>query len=150
MRQRAISTREALRRHPWAIGLMDSRTRAGPANLAQHNATLGCLRKAAGLSFPMAVHAYGVMDSYIYGFALYGRALPSDIPAEAEIRRAAVAEEHPSFADEFPYLAEVVVEVRKSGYDYAQEFEWGLNLILDGVERERASQKKGRKTATRR
>ena len=69
MRARAVSTREALGRHRWAIGLMEGRTNHGPANLRLHDAVLGCLR-AAGFSIEMTVHAYSVQDSYIYGFAL--------------------------------------------------------------------------------
>ena len=69
MRRRAISTREALNRHRWAVGLMEGRTSHGPANLRLHDAVLGCLR-AAGFSLEMTVHAYSVQDAYIYGFAL--------------------------------------------------------------------------------
>ena len=71
MRRRAISTREALKRHSWAIGMMESR-HPGPANLRNHNAVMGCLRKA-GFPFEMAIHAYSVQDAYIYGFALQER-----------------------------------------------------------------------------
>jgi len=153
MRERAISMREALLRHRWAIGLMESGT-PGPANLRHHNAVMGCLRDQAHLSFRMAVHAYSVMDSYIYGFALQEKALAIDIPAEAERRLERVAERHPSPADEYPYLIEVVVELGKSGYDYTEEFEFGLDLLLDGIERlheeERASAKRRTVTATRR
>src|ERR1700745_3233026 len=56
MRRRAISTREALKRHSWAIGMMESR-QPGPANLRNHNAVMGCLRKA-GFPFEMRIHAY--------------------------------------------------------------------------------------------
>src|SRR6266508_448536 len=63
MRQRAISVREALSRHRWAIGLMESRRSPGPANLRHHDAVLGCLR-AAGFSIEMTAHAYSVLDSY--------------------------------------------------------------------------------------
>ena len=153
LRERAISMREALLRHRWAIGLMEPGT-PGPANLGHHNAVMGCLRDQAHLSFPMAVHAYSVMDSYIYGFALQEKTLAIDIPAEAERRRERVAERHPSPADEYPYLIEVVVELGKSGYDYTEEFEFGLDLLLDGIERlhgeERASAKRRTATATRR
>jgi AcrR family transcriptional regulator len=146
MRERAMSTRKALRRHPWAIGLMESSSRPGPANLAQHNATLACLRTDAGLSFPMAIHAYSLMDSYIHGFALQEKTLPGDIPAEAEARKEAVTDDNGAFAAEFPYLAELVVELRKANYVFADEFEYGLDLILDGIEqlreRESASAKK--------
>ena len=151
MRERAISLREALLGHRWAIGLMESGT-PGPANLQHHNAVMGCLRDQAHLSFPMAVHAYSVMDSYIYGFALQEKTLAIDIPAEAERRLERVAERHPSPADEYPYLIEVVVELGKSGYDYTKEFEFGLDLLLDGIERlheeERATAKRRTVTAT--
>jgi hypothetical protein len=83
----------------------------------------------------MAVHAYSVMDSYMYGFTLQEKTLATGIPAEAQRRLEKVAERHPSPADEYPYLIEVVVELGKSGYDYTQEFEFGLDLLLDGIER---------------
>src|ERR1700728_4726331 len=71
MRRRATSTREALRRHAWAIGMMESR-HPGPANLRNHNAVMGCLREA-GFAFGVAIHAYSLQDAYIYGFALQER-----------------------------------------------------------------------------
>ncbi len=137
MRQRAISMHDALRRHPWAIGRMESRRRAGPANLRYHNDTMASLREGAGFSFPMAVHAYSVMDSYIYGFAQQEKALPSDIQAEAEVRRDAVLQANPDYAEKYPYLAQIPIELRKINYDYTQEFEFGLDLILDAIERMR-------------
>src|SRR5919106_5645923 len=94
----------------------------------------------AGVSFPMAVHAYSVMDSYIYGFAQQEKALPGDIPAEAEIRRDAVLDANPDYAERYPYLAQIPLELRKIDYDYTQEFEFGLDLILDGIERMRDGQ----------
>jgi AcrR family transcriptional regulator len=135
MRQRAVSMHEALRRHPWAIGEMESRRRAGPENLRYHNDTMACLREDAGFSFPMAVHAYSVMDSYIYGFAQLEKTLPSDIPAEAEVRHDAVLDANPEYAEKFPYLVQIPLELRKINYDYSQEFEFGLNLILDAIQR---------------
>jgi AcrR family transcriptional regulator len=132
LRRRAISSREALKRHSWAIGLMESR-HPGPANLRHHNATMGCLREA-GLSFDLAVHAYSLQDAYIYGFALQERDLGFKTPAsagEAAQRRA----ETIGALDEYPYLAEVVTRLPDSGYDNAVEFAWGLDLILDGLDR---------------
>jgi AcrR family transcriptional regulator len=137
MRQRAIAMHEALQRHPWAIGLMESRRRAGPENLRYHNDTMACLREDAGFSFAMAVHAYSVMDSFIYGYAQLEQGLPSDIPAEAELRRDAVLDASPEYAERYPYLAQIPIELRKIDYDYSQEFEFGLDLILDGIERMR-------------
>ena len=140
MRQRAISMHDALRRHPWAIGEMESRRRAGPANLRYHNDTMACLLEDAGFSFSMAVHAYSVMDSYIYGFAQQEKALPTDIPVEAEVRRDAVLDANPDYAEKYPYLAQIPIELRKIDYDFSQEFEFGLDLILDAIERMRYGQ----------
>ena len=77
MRRRGISLRDALLRHRWATGLMESRAHPGPANLGHHDAVLGNLR-AAGFSLELAAHAYSVLDSYIYGFALTKMNLPFD------------------------------------------------------------------------
>src|ERR1017187_10416122 len=132
MRRRAISTREALQRHSWAIGMMESR-HPGPANLRNHNAVMGCLRRA-GFSFKMAIHAYSLQDAYIYGFALQERDLAFETPdsaGEAAQRRA----ETIGALESYPYLVEIAAELRESGYDNAVEFTWGLDLILDGLER---------------
>jgi AcrR family transcriptional regulator len=136
MRQRAISTREALARHRWAVGLMESRLTPGPASLQLHNAVLGCLR-GAGFSIEMAIQAYSVQDAYIYGFALQEKNLPFASPgesaevAETQVQQFGVAE----LADAFPHLAEVVGgHVAKYGYDFAGAFEFGLGVILDGLD----------------
>lgn len=137
MRVRAQAVRAALVRHPWAVGRMESGT-PGPANLRHHNAVLRCLRRDAGFPFRTAVHAYSVLDSYVYGFALQEKALSGDIPAEARRRRDVVEQRHPSPVDEYPYLVEVAEELGRTGYDYAQEFEFGLDLVLDGIARLRS------------
>jgi AcrR family transcriptional regulator len=132
MRRRAMSAREALKRHSWAIGRMESR-HPGPANLRHHTAVMGCLREA-GFSFEMAVHAYSVQDAYIYGFALQERDLGFETPGdagEAAQRRA----ETIGAPDDYPYLVEVATKLPETGYDSAVEFAWGLDLILDGLDR---------------
>src|SRR5215813_3062509 len=87
MRQRAVSAREALSRHRWAIGLMESRRSPGPASLRHHDAVLGCLREA-GFSIGLSAHAYSLLDSYIYGFALQEASLPFDSEEEtAQVTR---------------------------------------------------------------
>src|ERR687884_1711755 len=135
MRQRAISAREVLARHPWAIGLMQSRTTPGPATLQHHDAVIGCLREA-GFSIVMAAHAYSVLDSYIYGFALQQANLPFKTPTQAAEVADSSRRQFP--ADAYPHLTELAVKhVLQPGYDYADEFEFGLDLILDGLERVR-------------
>jgi AcrR family transcriptional regulator len=131
MRRRAVSARQVLRRHPWAIGLMESRTSPGPATLRHHDAVLGCLRRA-GFSIELTAHAYALLDSYIYGFALQEASLPFGTGEEA----AQVAHEiSAEFASgQYPYLTELATEhVLRPGYDYGDEFVIGLDLILDGL-----------------
>ena len=133
MRRRAISAREALTRHRWAVGLMESSPAPGPANLGHHDAVLRCLREN-GFSVAMAAHAYSVLDSYVYGFALTQITLPFATGEEA----ASVAGQilGPNVATAYPHLAEIAAEhVMKPGYSYADEFEYGLDLILEGLSR---------------
>ena len=135
MRERAISARQVLGRHRWAIGLMESRQSPGPATFGHHEAVLRCLR-AAGFSVELTAHAYSLLDSYIYGFALQEASLPfSSGDATAE----EIAAHMP--AGEYPHLAEIAaVHVLQPGYQYGDEFEIGLDLILDALDRAAASQ----------
>jgi AcrR family transcriptional regulator len=139
MRRRAVSTREALNRHRWAVGNMEGRTDHGAANLRLHDAVLGCLR-AAGFSIEMTVHAYSVQDAYIYGFALQETDMSSETPEDfaAEAQRQMGAYEE--VLTDYPNLVEVVGGyIAESGYDYATEFLFGLDLILDSLDRLRGA-----------
>ena len=140
MRRRSVSLRAAMLRHRWAVGLMEGRMRPGLANLRQHDAMMGCLRRA-GFSFRTTVHVTSILDAYVYGFALQEKTLPF---ATAEESGEAAAEKleatPPELAAMFPHLLEVVSELGRAGYDYDEEFETGLDLILDGVERLRAAE----------
>ncbi len=135
MRQRAISVRDALLRHRWAIGLMESRRNPGPANLRHHDAVIGSLR-AGGFDIAMAAHAYSLLDSYIYGFALTTMNLPFDTSEEvAEVAQGMLG---PFPMNEYPHLVEMLTDhVMTPGYDFGDEFEYGLDVILDGLERAR-------------
>ncbi len=135
MRQRAISVRQALARHRWAIGLMESRRNPGPANLRHHDAVIGSLR-AGGFDIAMAAHAYSLLDGYIYGFAMTKMNLPFD--SSEEVAEVAQGMLEPFPLDEYPHLLEMLTQhVMKPGYDFGNEFEYGLDLILDGLERVR-------------
>jgi AcrR family transcriptional regulator len=137
MRQRAISARQVLARHPWAIGLMDSRTSPGPANLRHHEAVTACLRRA-GFSVLMATHASWLLDSYVYGFAVQAASLPFDIADElADMIQDVYLPQLPP--DEFPYLNESAAALVAAGYRPAEEFIFGLDLILAALEPLRAS-----------
>ncbi len=142
MRDRASSARDALRRHPWAIGLMDSRLNAGPSTLRHHDAIIGCLR-GAGFSIELAAHAISAIDSYLYGFAMQELSLPFSSPEETAEMAVTFLEQFP--AEAFPHLAELTTQhVLQPGYDYGDEFEFGMDLILDGLEQGRGGQRKTR------
>ena len=133
MRGRAVSARRALSRHRWAIDLMESRSTPGPATLRHHDAVIGCLREA-GFPVPLAAHAFSVLDSYIYGFALQEASLPFDTGEQtADLARTIMTRFTPGG---HPHLTELTLEhVLQPGYDYGNEYESGLDLILDGLER---------------
>jgi AcrR family transcriptional regulator len=131
-RARSFSMREALRRHPWAIALLESRMAPGPENLRSHDEALGALLEA-GFSPAMATHASNLLDSYILGFAIQEVNLPFTNAEEmAEIGGPLAARLD---ADVYPHLAYVSAEILAARFNYADEFDYGLDLILDGIER---------------
>jgi AcrR family transcriptional regulator len=132
MRDRGISTRRVLTDHPWATSLMQGRVNPGPAVLRHHDAVIGSLR-VGGFSVAMAAHAFSAIDAYIYGFALQERTLPFETPEELTVIAEMILLQMPP--DRYPHLAELTIDhVLQPGYSYSDEFEFGLDLILDGLE----------------
>jgi AcrR family transcriptional regulator len=129
--ERSRRTREVLLRHPWAVSLMASRTSPGPATLALLEAGIRCFREG-GFSVRSAAHAISTVDSFVHGFVLQEVNLPFRGEAELAAMTSAIMEAFP--ASSFPYLFEMTVEhVLQPGYDYGNEFESGLTLVLNGV-----------------
>jgi AcrR family transcriptional regulator len=134
--RRAVSCRAVLRRHRWAIGLLESRTAPGPATLRHHDAVLGTLR-AAGFPVPLTAHAYALLDSYTYGFALQEAGLPFE--SERGVAEVAGTVMERFTTGEYPHLVEMATRYYLlPGYDFGAEFELGLGVILDGLARWRA------------
>ena len=128
---RAHRTRACLRRHPWAVSLMASRTSPGPATLGLLEAGIRCFREG-GFSVRLAAHAVSAVDSYVHGFVLQEVNLPFRDESELADMTAAIMETFP--ASEFPYLFELTVEhVLRPGFDYGREFDTGLAVVLDGL-----------------
>ena len=132
MRAEAVSAREVLARHPWAISLMESRTSPGPANLRHREAVTACLRRA-GFSIEMATHANWLLNSHVYGYALQEANLPFETAEElADMTEDVYLPQIP--ADRYPYLHESGAHLMASGYDPSQEFLFGLDLVIDALE----------------
>lgn len=135
MRKRAESTRAVLARHPWAITILDSRTTPGPATLRYLDTVIAYLR-AAGFSFAMAAHALSLLDSYVRGFAMQEATLPLDQSGSIEAATESILDQQHMMSNAFPHLGAMAAElILKPGYAYGNEFQFGLGLILDGLER---------------
>lgn len=137
MRVEAMSAHHVLARHPWAISLMESRTTPGPANLRHREAVTACLRQG-GFSIVMATHANWLINSHVYGYALQEATLPFATADElADMTAEVYLPQLPS--DEFPYLNESGAHLMSIHYNPFEEFSFGLDLILDALERLRTS-----------
>lgn len=133
LRHRCVSARQALRRHPWAVPLMESRTSPGPETLRHHDAVLASLM-GGGLPTPVVAHAYAILDAFVFGFAVQEASLPAGGESEAF---GEVAEQMLTTmpTDDYPHLTRFATEhVLQPGYDFGSSFEVGLDLILDGIE----------------
>jgi AcrR family transcriptional regulator len=132
MRRRAVSALKAFRRHPWATTLIDSHVGAGAGRLRYFEAVISTLRRA-GFTIELAGRAFSLIDSYIYGFirqSLNIASTDSDVPTAAE------AFLHVVPVNEYPYLTEMAaMQAATPGYDEESDFEFGLSLILDGLQR---------------
>ena len=129
LRRRAVSAHAALQRHPWAIGLMESRAQPGPATLGHHDAMLALLFRA-GFDGRGATRVYNLLDSFIYGFALQEATLPFSSPEEMEELSGQMLA---AMAGAYPNLARVQQELVGSGFAYADEFEAGLDIIMSAL-----------------
>jgi len=135
IRSRANSARRVLRAHPWAIGLMESRTSPGPATLRHHDAVIATLR-GAGFSPALTAHAYALLDAFVYGFALQEAGLPFEGTGTGTVADVAEPIIEQFTTGDYPHLVEMATNhYLQPGYDFGDEFHWGLDLILDALER---------------
>jgi AcrR family transcriptional regulator len=131
MHVRCTSAREVLRRHPWAIPLLQARTAPGPATLRHLDAVIGCFRNA-GFSVRMTAHAYALVDSYVYGFALSEASLPINGPET--VAEVATSMQALFSMESYPNLSEFSTEhVMRPDYDFGEEFDFGLAVVLDAL-----------------
>jgi AcrR family transcriptional regulator len=129
MRVRCLSARQALNHHPWASPLMESRLNPGPENLGHHDAVLACLL-GTGWSLDLTSKAYAMLDAYVYGFALQEASLPATGGAEMHDLVAAMSAQLEGYPNMVRFATEHVL---RPDYDFSAQFEFGLDLILDGL-----------------
>ncbi len=131
LRAHSQSARAVLQRHRWAVGLMDTRRNPGLENLRHHDAVLGCLRQA-GFSLALTGHAYALLDAHLYGFLIQELGVAfegeQDLAELGTAIRAAIPE------GQLPHFREFTLEhALQPGYDFGDEFDVGLDLILEGL-----------------
>lgn len=131
MRTRARSAQRVFARHPWAAELIDSRTSSGPERLRYLDWVIGTLRQA-GFSIGVALHAYSALDSYIYGFARQQANMSGDGSGSPEAAQQLMSQIP---TDQFPHLTDVINHWTETGYDPDADFDFGLTLILDSLQR---------------
>ncbi len=131
MRQRAISAREVLSRHSWAIGLLEARDSKGPTALRYIDSILGNLR-SAGFSIENAVHAFWLLDSFVYGQVIQETNLP--ISSSKEMTESTGSTLEQDTMDQYPHLVEIGEHAMRSDYTVDKEFEFGLDLILEALD----------------
>jgi AcrR family transcriptional regulator len=131
LRSWADSARHVLARNSWAIALLESRSNPGPATLRHHDRIIGVLR-GAGFSVATTAHAYALLDSYVYGFALQEATLPFDSTESSTAVTESIMQ--PFAPGDYPHLVELATEhVLQPGYEFGNEFGFGIDLILDGL-----------------
>jgi AcrR family transcriptional regulator len=129
MRARAVSAHEVLLSHPWAALLIMSRFNIGLGMTRYLDATLGRLREG-GFSIEGALDAWHTLDSHIYGFTLQELGLPFAADEAPHVS----ADILPTLsAEQYPHVVEVISHVMRSGR--VEDFTFGLDLILDGLQR---------------
>ncbi len=133
LRQTAVSSHDVFVRHRWACSLMMRRPRVSPARMHWMESVLRTLREA-GFSADMTHHAYHALDSHITGFTLWQVSMPFETKEELDELAVGFLREIP--ADEYPYVIEHAHQhLEPASPDGTSEFEFGLDLILDGLER---------------
>ena len=131
---RARSLRAALRRHPWAIPIMESRRTPGLDILEHHEAMLATWLRT-GFPLQIVAHGLAVVDAFVYGFALQEAALPFG-ENDGDLTEASEQIIAPLSPEQYPALTRFTAEhVMQPGYSFGDSFEAGLGFMLDGVER---------------
>jgi len=132
MTERAVSALGAFNRHRWACALIESRVSASTSRLRYFDTIIGTLHRA-GFSLELAAHAFSILDCYIYGFGLQNSSMVSNSDASYETQAETFHKNIP--AESYPYLTNLTELIMRTGYDEKADFEFGLKLILDGLER---------------
>jgi AcrR family transcriptional regulator len=130
IRSSARSAHDVLLGHPWASRVIESRTRSGPNRLRLLDATIGVLT-GAGFPMPVVIRTLMALDSHTYGFTLQEQAWAFPVESAPEMAAALAAD----LPEDYPNMAAMVAFVATTRPGTILDFEFGLDLILDGLER---------------
>ncbi|WP_425843461.1 TetR/AcrR family transcriptional regulator [Agrococcus sp. TSP3-2-1] len=130
IRARCHSLRAVMRDHAWGPTLVESRRSPGAALLGHLESVLECLHRG-GFPVRLAAHAFSVLDAYVYGFVLTEQSLPFEPGGGVDD----LAIELALPADAYPRMTALIEHaIVGRSYDYGDEFSYGLELVLDGLE----------------
>lgn len=130
VRRGALSTRDALLRHPWAGPVLESRRTPGVRRLSYLEAMVGAFRRG-GMDVRRVALAFMTLDAYVYGFTMQEVSLPIPLVESAEAEAMAAEQ----FGSAFPNLAAMAEMAFRGAEGVPIDFAFGLDLILDGLER---------------
>lgn len=137
--ERARSERKVLSEHAWIIHLLETKSGTGQVRLEHQNHMIGILRRS-GFSVEQTLSAMIVLTGYVYGFALFASAWNPNSKERKKVIQRARAEIQPA---SFPYVIEVVqvaqANAASPGHIGVDHFEFGLKILLDGIEKQRKS-----------
>ncbi|HHW84440.1 MAG TPA: TetR/AcrR family transcriptional regulator, partial [Actinomycetales bacterium] len=132
LRRRSVEAARVLGDHAWVIPLMNSRRTPGLATITHLDAVIACLDEA-GFTTELTAHAFALIDAHLYGFMTQAASLPFE--GEEGIREMAAELEQSNIMAEAPHFAAFAqAQALQPGYDFMDEFTWGLDAVLDAVE----------------
>lgn len=139
--ERSRAMRQTLITHPWAAQEFVSGINVGSNMLTYSDRTVGYFRQA-GFSYRLTDYAWNVIDSYIYGFTLQSQNFPFD----ASEYQAAAKQYLPMIPrEQFPNIHDMSLQIINGSHDGIQDFDFGLELIIDGIEKIKKQEQRSEK-----
>lgn len=133
LRARALSEYKVLSEHSWIVHLLEARSGTGHVRLSHQNHMIGILRRS-GFPIELAFQTMVIVAGYVYGFVVFATAWSPKSKERAKTTKKAAQEIK---VETYPYVLEAIsfAQSRPQTTEHRSEFEFGLDLIIDGIER---------------